>query len=260
MLAKTENQNGTIVGCSEWGLASSIYVCHRAAVFTAALLALLYVALWTTLGIAVATVAVPPAIGLPHWHLVRAGSPIAEPYPALHGGSFSGPKVKLSPDPLVSYRWRHPRAGSGLQTYVLRPVAIRTQTPQSFSGLKSVTGSHCYITVKGTGSFCVDFGTESAAWIEFDSPDFSGGKVEMGVSEYNAPAHDGRQLPKGGYDLALGVTIPGGESIAAVACSWLRPRNHAGKGSNKAWSLLLPKLRYCAREIAAALEPTTADA
>ncbi len=205
MLAKTENQNGTIVGCSEWGLASSIYVCHRAAVFTAALLALLYVALWTTLGIAVATVAVPPAIGLPHWHLVRAGSPIAEPYPALHGGSFSGPKVKLSPDPLVSYRWRHPRAGSGLQTYVLRPVAIRTQTPQSFSGLKSVTGSHCYITVKGTGSFCVDFGTESAAWIEFDSPDLNGGKVEMGVSEYNAPAHDGRQLPKGGYAPAIAV-------------------------------------------------------
>ena len=67
-------------------------------------------------------------------------------------------------------------------------------------------------------------------------------------------------LFRGVYDLALGVTIPGGESIAAVACSWLRPRNHAGKGSNKAWSLLLPKLRYCAREIAAALEPTTADA
>ena len=129
-------------------------------------------------------------IGLPKWHLITTLSPIAEPYPELHGGSFSGPKVKWSPDPLVAYRWRHPKAGSDLQTYNLRPVAVSTRTPKSFSNLESVTRQHCDITVKGTGAFRVDFGTESAAWVEFDSPDFSGRKVEMGVSEFNAPAHE----------------------------------------------------------------------
>ena len=79
---------------------------------------------------------VPPSVGLPHWHLVRGGSPITEPYPALHGGSFSGPQVRLSPDPLVAYRWPHSGAGNGLQTYVLRPVAVQTQTPTCFSSHK----------------------------------------------------------------------------------------------------------------------------
>ncbi len=129
-------------------------------------------------------------IGLPQYHLVSKASPIPEPYPSLHGGSFSAPPVPLSPDPLVAYRWRHPRASDGLQTYVLRPMAVSTRTPKSFSGLKSATTSRCNITVKGTGSIRVDFGTESAAWIEFDSPDFNGGTINMGVSEFKAPAHE----------------------------------------------------------------------
>ena len=129
-------------------------------------------------------------MGLPKWHLITTPSPIAEPYPELHGGSFSGPKVKWSPDPLVAYRWRHPKADSGLQTYILTPVAVSTRTPNSFSNLESVTRRRCDITVKGTGAFRVDFGTESAAWVEFDSPDLSGCKVQMGVSEFNAPAHE----------------------------------------------------------------------
>ncbi|MHB1766422.1 MAG: alpha-L-rhamnosidase C-terminal domain-containing protein [Phycisphaerae bacterium] len=147
----------------------------------------------------------PPSIGLPHWHLVRAGSPIAEPYPALHGGSFSGRDVKWSPDPLVAYRWAHLHASDGLQTYVLRPVAVSTATPKSFSNLQSVTRGHCDITVKGTGAFRVDFGTESAAWIEFDSPDLNGSKVEMGISEFNAPAHDGILIARGGCAPAIAV-------------------------------------------------------
>lgn len=127
---------------------------------------------------------------LPRWHLVRAPSPIREPYPSLHGGAFSGRPVKWSPDPLMAYRWRHPRTDAGLQTYILRPVTVETRTPAAFSGLQSVTTRRCDIAVKGTGAFRVDFGTESAAWIEFDSPDLSGSRVEMGVSEFNAPAHE----------------------------------------------------------------------
>ena len=33
----------------------------------------------------------------------------------------------------------------------------------------------------------MDFGRESAAWLEFDSPDCPGG-IEMSISEYNQPA------------------------------------------------------------------------
>ncbi len=129
-------------------------------------------------------------IGLPQYHLVSKASPIPEPYPSLHGGSFSAPPVPLSPDPLVAYRWRHPSASDGLQAYVLRPLAVSTRTPKSFADLKSVTTSRCNITVKGVGAIRVDFGTESAAWIEFDSPDFNGGTIKMGVSEFKAPAHE----------------------------------------------------------------------
>lgn len=129
-------------------------------------------------------------IGLPEYHLESKASPIPEPYPSLHEGSFSAPPVPLSPDPLVAYRWRHPSASDGLQAYVLRPLAVSTRTPKSFADLKSVTTSRCNITVKGVGDIRVDFGTESAAWIEFDSPDFNGGTIKMGVSEFKAPAHE----------------------------------------------------------------------
>ena len=42
------------------------------------------------------------------------------------------------------------------------------------------------MTVKGPGSIRFDFGVESAAWLEFDSPDLSG-EVEMSISEFNQP-------------------------------------------------------------------------
>ncbi len=133
-----------------------------------------------------------------HLHLVQGRSPITEPYPPLSGGAFSGTPVPLSPDPLVAYQWRHPQGSDGLQYYVLRPAAVSTQTPGAFLGLKSALTSQCDITVQGAGAIRVDFGTECAAWIEFDSPDFNGGRVKMGVSEFKAEAHDGRPV-RGGW-------------------------------------------------------------
>lgn len=112
--------------------------------------------------------------------------PIAEPYPPLNGGAFSGPAVKESDDPLVRYRWVNPKAGDDLQVYQLRPVAAQADQPNSFQNLASITTSRCNVTVSGVGSIRVDFGVESAAWLEFDSPDFSG-VVEMSISEYNRP-------------------------------------------------------------------------
>lgn len=122
-------------------------------------------------------------------HLVAGASPIAEPYEPLHGGQFTGPAVTLSPDPLVRYRWQHTNADDWLQYYILRPATVSTPAPSAFKGVQSACGELCDITVQGTGEIRFDFGTESAAWMEFDSSDMAG-KVEMGVSEFNAPANE----------------------------------------------------------------------
>lgn len=110
--------------------------------------------------------------------------PITEPYPPLNGGMFSGPAVPESKDPLVRYRWLNPTEGDGLQVYQLHPMAAEADTPASFGNLQSLTTARCNVLVTGPGSIRCDFGVESPAWLEFDSPDFSG-SVEMSISEYN---------------------------------------------------------------------------
>jgi alpha-L-rhamnosidase len=120
--------------------------------------------------------------------LNKDGASVAkQPYPALTGGAFDGPVIKESPDPLISYRWKETKTEDGLQVYALRPVAVVTDRPASFNNLDSATGEKTDITVQGTGSIRFDFGVESAAWLEFDSPDLSG-QVDMSISEYNEPA------------------------------------------------------------------------
>ena len=114
-------------------------------------------------------------------------SPVTEPYPYVSTGSFSGPVVAQSPDPLVSYRWTNPQASDGLEIYLQKPVNVTTDLKASFDNLPSMTGSSPNVTVKGLGSIQVDFGKENAAWLEFDSPDLTG-NVEMSISEYNEPA------------------------------------------------------------------------
>jgi alpha-L-rhamnosidase len=112
---------------------------------------------------------------------------VPEPYPKLSGGSFSGPTVPESPDPLVAYRWPNPKASDDLEMYTLRPVTLQSDMPRAFSHLNSLTGEHPDVTVNGTGSIRMDFGQENAGWLEFDSPDLDG-NVEMSISEYNEPA------------------------------------------------------------------------
>ena len=116
-------------------------------------------------------------------------SPIPEPYAYVSGGSFSGPAVPESPDPLVSYRWPDPKASDALENFLLEPKAISADPTGSFENLPSMTGPHPDVTVKGPGSIRLDFGLELAAWVEFDSPDCPGG-VEMSISEYNEPGQD----------------------------------------------------------------------
>jgi hypothetical protein len=121
---------------------------------------------------------------------------IREPYPLLNGGEFTGRAVAESPDPLVAYRWREPSAADGLQIYVLRPVSVSAVPAASFENLAAATSGKGVVPVKGTGSLRFDFGVESAAWLEFDSPDLSG-SIEMSISEYNEPAivNAGAQTP-----------------------------------------------------------------
>ena len=110
-----------------------------------------------------------------------------QPYPAIHGGSFRGPSVSASPDPLVAYRWdREHLQSDGLQVYTRRPLIVSTPTPDSFGNLSSLTEEHPDVEVKGTGVLQMDFGSESAGWLEFDSRDWAG-LVEMSISEYNEP-------------------------------------------------------------------------
>jgi alpha-L-rhamnosidase len=120
-------------------------------------------------------------------HLLPTGSTIPEPYSFLHEGKFDGPRVPESPDPLVRFRWDRPQAADELQIYLLNPVSASTDTPASFRNIQAVSLSRNAITVEGLGSICFDFGVESAAWLEFDSPDLTGA-VELSISEYDEPA------------------------------------------------------------------------
>ena len=174
-------------------------------------------------------VGVPESSPIPEYHIVPGGSGIPEPYPALHGGSFSGGQVKLSPDPLAAYRWLHTPASAGLQTYVLRPTAVYSPTPQSFRGLETATKRKCDITVTGPGLIRVDFGVESAAWMEFDSPDCTGSGVKIGVSEFDAPAHEASSI---GKPERIGHTFRArlnAQFYEGVRFGWIYVRRFSGK-------------------------------
>jgi alpha-L-rhamnosidase len=121
------------------------------------------------------------------WLAPTVALAVPEPYPEVTGGSFSGPAVPESPDPLVAYRWPAPKASDGLQIYTLKPIAVKSDVPKAFSNLDSLLRKHPDVTVHGTGSIRMDFGQENAGWLEFDSPDLQG-NVEMSISEYNEPA------------------------------------------------------------------------
>lgn len=116
-----------------------------------------------------------------------------EPWPELHGGSFSGPPVPSSPDPLVRYVWPAGVNTSELQIFAAAAVSVgpAVGTPlASFTNASSAVGSvSCAIVVSGAGTLVVDFGVEMAAWLEFDSPDLAAAdasSVVLGISEYDA--------------------------------------------------------------------------
>jgi hypothetical protein len=157
-------------------------------------------------------------------------SAIAEPYPLLNGGTFDTSRsVKESPDPLVAYQWKEPKAGDGLQIYFLKPVAVVTDMPEAFDNLASATTHMTDITVKAAGSIRLDFGVLSGAWIEFDSPDCPG-DVEMGISEYNEPAPGKTKAPaKHGNTYRLELNP---ELYEGVRFAWINVNK-----TNKPWHI-----------------------
>ena len=125
-----------------------------------------------------------------------------EPWLPLHGGSFSGLSVPLSPDPLVRYRWDSTSNDtSDLQYYFVYPVVVSlySGSPSSFSNLSSLLVSpEGSVIVSGPGMFLVDFGVESPGWIEFDSPDLSPldlPLLTLGLSEWAEPLTNKWRVP-----------------------------------------------------------------
>ena len=115
-----------------------------------------------------------------------ASRPLPSPIRRLAAAISPGRPCPNRPIRSVRYRWRSPKAADGFQIYLLRPVAAVADSPASFEDVNSSTTGACRVAVNGVGSIRFDFGTESAAWLEFDSPDLSG-DVEMSISEYNEP-------------------------------------------------------------------------
>ena len=113
-------------------------------------------------------------------------SPAPQPYAYITGKPV-GKKVPYSPDRFVNWRWDNPVADDDLEIYTIKPVSIIADHPESFENLSSLKKQSASAVVKGAGSIMMDFGQENAAWLEFDSKDFSG-EVTMSISEYNEPA------------------------------------------------------------------------
>lgn len=113
------------------------------------------------------------------------------PYPSIQG-SYNGEKAMYSPDPLVSYRWKNPKASDGLEIYRIEPVSV-----VSIIGTQTRQTGHNRIRVTGPCDLMFDFGQVNAAWFEFDSDDLDG-DIEMSISEFNEPAvfNAGSQSPR----------------------------------------------------------------
>ncbi|MBE0654919.1 MAG: hypothetical protein IH594_14050 [Bacteroidales bacterium] len=112
-------------------------------------------------------------------------SPAPQPYEYIRAKK-TGDKVPYSPDPLIEWQWENPRASDDLEIYILKPVDVKFDNPDSFRKV-TLTEKSTQIKVTGTGDIRFDFGQVNAAWLEFDSKDLNG-NIEMSISEYNEPA------------------------------------------------------------------------
>ncbi len=122
-------------------------------------------------------------------------SPPTEPWPALHGYTADAlPARNSSLDPLVRYAWNSSVDPSVMQTFLMHPARIVGAEPAAaFEGLDTILTATPNVTVKPGGTLCLDFGLETAGWIEFQSPDLGQAgaaavrSVTVGMGEYDEP-------------------------------------------------------------------------
>jgi hypothetical protein len=121
--------------------------------------------------------------------------PPTEPWPPLHGYDPEAlPARSASLDPLVRYSWNRSVDPSIMQTYLVRPAKIvAAEPPAAFEALDTVLTTSPNVTLKPGGTLCLDFGLETAGWIELQSPDLGQPgaaalkSITVGMGEFNAP-------------------------------------------------------------------------
>jgi len=113
-----------------------------------------------------------------------------EPWPPLSGLGFINPPAPFSPDPLVRYAFPASVNDSVLQIYELPAIGLTASPVGSFLNISNSIGSLLTnITVVRNGTLLIDFGVESAGWLEFDSPNLQPGDlgdIIMGSSEFTS--------------------------------------------------------------------------
>ena len=119
----------------------------------------------------------------------------SEPWAPLHGFDATAlPAVPASIDPLVRYSWDPSVDRTKMQTYLNKPKAIVAAEPTSaLTNLPSILGASPHVTLHPGATICLDFGLETAGWIEFGSPDLGSAghaaakDVSVSMGEYNSP-------------------------------------------------------------------------
>ena len=118
-------------------------------------------------------------------------------YPPLANGSFSGPTVPQSPDPLVSFEWNPSFAGGFLQSFSEAPSRVAADPAPAAANLPSLISSPFGAASASLDAsaapitLMISFPTEHACWLEIIVPGGvpAGGSLLGSVSEYNAVRH-----------------------------------------------------------------------
>jgi hypothetical protein len=150
------------------------------------------------------------------------------PFALLHGGRFSGPAIVDSPDPIIQYVWDPNFTDTKkLQVFTKLPMEVLS-AETAFENTASLLQPTANVTVSGNGDLAVDFGSEAAAWIEFESPDLMASgtmaaDVSLSISEYNKPGFyntgaktaNVQYIGNNTFNIKLNSLLYEGESIAA---------------------------------------------
>jgi hypothetical protein len=112
-----------------------------------------------------------------------SGPDSAGPLKPLHGGFWSTVHEQYSPDPAFSYHWRMPPDGDAdLQVLQLRPKTIEVLPLETTTKDRLSADS---IDLNRVQSMFLDFGTECAGWISFESDSDVRDSMTVSVSEYS---------------------------------------------------------------------------